>query len=42
MLSNNPFSILAESVPPLAMQYFIVAMILLIAVGTIIQMIHHI
>ena len=41
MLSNNPFSILAETVSPLAMQYFIIAMILLIAIGTIIQMIHH-
>ena len=41
MLSNNPFSILAETVSPLAMQYFIIAMVLLIAVGTIIQMIHH-
>ena len=41
MLSNNPFSILSETIPPLAMQSFIVAMILLIAVGTIVQMIHH-
>ena len=41
MLSNNPFSILAETVSPLAMQYFIIAMVLLIAVGTIVQMIHH-
>ena len=41
MLNNNPFSILAETVSPLAMQSFIIAMILLIAVGTIIQMIHH-
>ena len=41
ILSINPFSILAETVSPLAMQYFIIAMILLIAVGTIIQMIHH-
>ena len=41
MLSNNPFSILSEIIPPLAMQSFIVAMILLIAVGTIVQMIHH-
>ena len=41
MLSNNPFSILAETVSPLAMQYFIIAMVLLIAIGTIIQMIHH-
>ena len=41
MLNNNPFSILAETVSPLAMQYFIIAMVLLIAAGTIIQMIHH-
>ena len=41
ILSNNPFSILAETVSTLAMQYFIIAMVLLIAVGTIIQMIHH-
>ena len=41
MLNNNPFSILAETVSPLAMQYFIIAMVLLIAVGTIIQMIQH-
>ena len=41
MLDTNPFSILAESVSPLAMQYFVLAMIILIAVGTIIQMIHH-
>ena len=25
MLNNNPFSILAETVSPLAMQYFIIA-----------------
>ena len=41
MLNNNPFSLLAELVSPLAMQGFIIAMVLLIAVGTIIQMIHH-
>ena len=41
MLSNNPFSILSESISPLAMQSFIVAMILLIVIGTVIQMIHH-
>ena len=41
MLNNNPFSLLSESVPTIAMQYFIIAMILLIAIGTIIQMIHH-
>ena len=41
MLNNNPFYLLTDSVSPLVMQYFIIAMILLIAVGTIIQMIHH-
>ena len=40
MLNNNPFSILAETIPPLAMQGFIIAMILLIAFGTIMDMIH--
>ena len=34
-------ALLAETVSPLAMQYFIIAMVLLIAVGTIIQMLHH-
>ena len=41
MLSNNPFAILAETISPLVMQYFIFAMVFLIVVGTIIQMIHH-
>ena len=41
MLQTNPFSILAETVSPFAMQSFIIAMIVLIALGTIIQMIHH-
>ena len=41
MLELNPFSVLAETVSPLAMQGFIIAMVVLIAMGTIIQMIHH-
>ena len=41
MLGTNPFSILAETVSPFAMQSFIIVMIVLIALGTIIQMIHH-
>ena len=41
MLETNPFSLLAETVSPFAMQSFIIAMIVLIALGTIIQMIHH-
>ena len=41
MFNTNPFSVLAEIIPPIAMQGFIVAMIILIALGTIIQMINH-
>ena len=41
MLETNPFSILSETVPALVMQGFIISMIILIALGTIIQMIHH-
>ena len=41
MLETNPFSLLSEVVPTLVMQGFIIAMVLLIAFGTIIQMIHH-
>ena len=41
MLNSNPYSLLAETVSPLAMQGFIIAMVFLIVVGTIIQMIHH-
>ena len=41
MLHTNPFSVLSEVLSPLAMQGFIVAMVALIALGTIVQMIHH-
>ena len=41
MLNTNPFSILAEIIAPIAMQGFIIAMIILIALGTIIQIINH-
>ena len=41
MLETNPFSLLSVVVPTVIMQGFIVAMIVLIALGTIIQMIHH-
>ena len=40
MLNTNPFSILAETISPLTMQGFVVAMIILIALGTIIQILH--
>ena len=41
MLSNNPFLILSETISPLAMQSFIIAMFLMIVIVTIIQMVHH-
>ena len=41
MLELNPFSALAETISPLVMQGFIIAMVALIAIGTIVQMIHH-
>ena len=39
MLNKTLFLYWLKLVSPLAMQYFIIAMVLLIAVGTIIQMI---
>ena len=41
MFQTNPFSILAETLSPLAMQGFIFAMVILIVAGTVIQMINH-
>ncbi len=41
MISNNPFSILSETVSPIVMQGFILVMVILIVSGTIIQMIIH-
>ena len=41
MLNTIPFAILAETISPLAMQCFIIAMVVLIAAGTVIQMISH-
>ena len=41
MLETNPFSVLSEVVPTIVMQIFIIAMVLLIALGTITQMINH-
>ena len=40
MLSVNPFAILAETVSPLFMQSFVVLMVVLIAVGTLVDIIH--
>ena len=40
MLSVNPFSMLAETVPPVFMQWFIIGMAMLVFVGTLIDIIH--
>ena len=40
MLSINPFAILADTVSPIYMQSFVVLMVLLIAVGTLIDIVH--
>ena len=41
MMSVNPYATLAETISPLAIQGFILAMLALIVIGTVVQMIHH-
>ena len=40
MLSTNPFSILAETVSPIFMQWFVIVMTILVVVGTLLDIIH--
>ena len=40
MISNNPFSMLSETVSPLAMQGFVIVMGLLVIIGTLVDIIH--
>jgi hypothetical protein len=40
MINNNPFSILSETVPPIAMQVFLITMIALVIFGTLVDIIH--
>ena len=40
MFTTNPFSVLAETVPSIIMQGFVVVMILLIVTGTLLDIIH--
>ena len=40
MITNNPFSILAETVPVIAMQTFVIVMGLLVVLGTLVDIIH--
>tara|TARA_Y100001960_G_scaffold266256_1_gene289776 strand:- start:324 stop:1121 length:798 start_codon:yes stop_codon:yes gene_type:complete len=39
-MSTNPFAVLAETVPPFFMQWFVIAMSLLVLVGTLLDIIH--
>ena len=40
MITSNPFSILSEIVPAIAMQSFIIAMGVLVVLGTLVDIIH--
>ena len=40
MITTNPFSILSETVPAIAMQSFVIVMALLVVVGTLLDIIH--
>ena len=42
MFTNNPFSELTEIISPIAIQGFVIAMIALVAAGTLIDIIHKI
>jgi len=40
MIYNNPFLTLSETVPAIVMQYFLIAMVALVVIGTLIDIIH--
>ena len=40
MLTTNPFSVLSETVPSIAMQSFVIVMGLLVVLGTLLDIIH--
>ena len=40
MISINPFSILTETISPLFLQSFVVVMVLLVVIGTLVDIIH--
>ena len=40
-MTNNPFAVLAETIPSVVLQGFVITMLALIIIGTVIQMIHH-
>ena len=40
MFTTNPFSILAETMPPIALQSFVIVMVALVIIGTLVDIIH--
>ena len=40
MFTTNPFSILAETVPPIGLQSFVIVMVALVIIGTLVDIIH--
>ena len=40
MITTNPFSVLSETIPAIAMQAFVIVMALLVVVGTLLDIIH--
>ena len=40
MLTTNPFSVLSETIPAIAMQSFVIVMGLLVVLGTLLDIIH--
>ena len=40
MITNNPFSTLAETVPTIVMQGFVIAMAVLTLIGVVVDIIH--
>ena len=40
MFTTNPFSILAETIPMIAIQSFVIIMVGLVILGTVLDMIH--
>ena len=40
MITTNPFSLLSETIPSIALQAFVLVMVGLVAAGTILDIIH--
>ena len=40
MMTNNPFAVLAESIPSIFLQSFVIIMVAFVIIGTLIDIIH--